>query len=304
MRFSVLIPTYHNPDSLIRCLDGLEKQTRLPDEVVVLYEEGDEESARILQNYEGTMDVIPLRLPRMEHMSRTMNRGISKANGDIIAFLDEDVIPERVWMEKLSAEFKEEEVIACGGKDTIIVWGRRIPFPPVDEVGILKWKGYIVGNQHRGAERRDVMFLKGCNMAIRKENMRILDENLLGFVRWEQEIFFSLVGEGKRIIYDPSIQVFHVKSRLQYLSSKQTYWYGHNTVYHFCKYLKGLDRFLALTLFYAFGDPSSPGIIRAVQWMFTRNDQALCSFFTSLLGKGKGLATYIKGLFCSPSRGS
>jgi GT2 family glycosyltransferase len=294
MTISILIPTYHNPRKIARCLDSLGRQSRLPDEVIVIYEKGDEESEEMVKDYNGNLKLIPLQRANMEHMSTTMNKGISNSKGDIVGFLDEDVMPEEEWVEKLIAEFKDESVAACGGKDTIVVNGKRTFDDTVEDVGILKWKGYIVGNQHRGAKRRDVTFLKGCNMAIRRELLEKLDENLLGLVRWEQDIFFAIQRKGKRVIYDPAIEVFHHKGSLQFLSSHFVFWFGHNTIYLFLKYLCGNDRRLAVLFFLFFGDVSSPGVARFMHWVLTRNDQGLCTFSVSLLGKLKGIITFLR----------
>jgi cellulose synthase/poly-beta-1,6-N-acetylglucosamine synthase-like glycosyltransferase len=304
MKISILIPTYHNPRKLERCLAALEKQKHLPDEVVVMYEKGDEETEEVVKDYNGDLKLISLQLANMEHMSSTMNAGISKAKGDIIAFLDEDVMPQREWVQKLVAEFSDEGVAACGGKDTIVVKGRRVFDDTVEEVGVLKWKGYIVGNQHRGRARRDVTFLKGCNMAARKGFLEKLDENLLGLVRWEQDIYFSIRRKGRRVIYDPDIEVMHHKDSLQPLPSRFVFWFSHNTVYLFLKYLRGSERPLAVLFYFIIGDVSSPGLIRCIHWILTRNDQAMCSFCASMIGKVKGLATYCHALKDSGREGS
>lgn len=296
MRVSVLIPTYHNPRKLVRCIDSLAKQSHLPDEVVVLHEKGDEDSLRVLQDFIGKLNLIPLQLKNMEHMSCTLNAGIKRASGDVIAFLDEDVAAKTDWLEKIIAEFDNEKIGACGGKDTIIIGGRKVFDDSDDDVGILKWKGYIVGNQHRGRKRRDVAFLKGCNMAVRKVFLDAFDENLLGLVRWEQDIFFHLRQKGKRVIYDPVIEVSHFKDIHCFLSPWFTFCFAHNTSYLFMKYFRGSNRSLAILFFFFFGDVSSPGLFRFLHWILTRNDQGLCSFCASLLGKLKGLATYANAL--------
>ena len=38
MKVSVIVTTYNRPDALVRVLDGLLAQTRLPDEIIVTYD--------------------------------------------------------------------------------------------------------------------------------------------------------------------------------------------------------------------------------------------------------------------------
>jgi hypothetical protein len=140
------------------------------------------------------------------------------------------------------------------------------------------------------------MFLKGCNMAVRKVFLKTLDERLIGRVRWEQDIFFSIRKERSRVLYDPAIRVIHCKDSLQFLSSPVTFWFAHNTVYLFLKHLHGRERILAVLFCFLFGNVSSPGLLRFIHWFSTRNDQGLGTFCVSMLGKMKGLATYVSSL--------
>lgn len=257
-----------------------------------MYEREDRESQNIVQGWTGKLNLVSVQLPNMERMTSTMNAGIARAKGDVVAFLDEDVLPGRAWLEKLMAEFEDREVAACGGKDTVMVKGRQAFQDAVDEVGILKWKGCVVGNQHRGATRRDVTFLKGCNMAVRRALLEKLDENLLGLVRWEQDIFFNILREHKRVIYDPGIEVHHRKERLEFLSPWQTFCYGHNTLYLLLKHSRGKDRLLAFLFALLVGNGSSPGITKFPLWVGSRGDMAMCSFATAQIGKMKAISSF------------
>lgn len=71
---SVIIPTL-NRSSLTAVLNALDNQTRKPDEVIVMED----------KNCDGPS---PMR-----------NMGVEKSKGDLIAFLDDDVIPEKDWLE-------------------------------------------------------------------------------------------------------------------------------------------------------------------------------------------------------------
>lgn len=271
-------------------------QTYLPEEVIVLFDSDDSETMNIISSIKKKkpLKIISLPLQKMERMSEILNYGIKTSVGDIIAFLDEDIIAKSEWLSRIIIQFEDKDVCACGGKDVIVFHGKKISFPETEEVGILKWKGYIVGNQHRGCKKREVMFLKGCNMAVRKRYLKPLDKHLVGFVRWEQDIFFNLVRNGLRIIYDPEIEVFHIKDNIEHSPSLWTYWYGHNTVYLFMKYLRGKDKVLAIIFFFLIGDGSSPGFIRFPFWVIKRNEGSLCTFSISQIGKIKGFFTYIK----------
>jgi len=71
---SVIIPTI-NRNSLSIVLEALNKQTRKPDEIIVMED--------------------------IHHLGTSVmrNEGIEKSKGDLVAFLDDDNVPEKDWLE-------------------------------------------------------------------------------------------------------------------------------------------------------------------------------------------------------------
>lgn len=97
MRISVAILTYNWPLALERVLEGLARQTRLPDEVIV---SDDGSRAETRQMIERVAASFPTRLVHLwqpddgARMSRARNRAIAAATGDYIILLDGDMVAE------------------------------------------------------------------------------------------------------------------------------------------------------------------------------------------------------------------
>jgi len=87
---SVIIPTLGR-DTLALCQDALAKQTRQPDEVIVVL---DRERRGIAWG---------------------RNEGIARAKGDLIAFADDDGIPPPDWLERLVGALDRHDAAAAGG---------------------------------------------------------------------------------------------------------------------------------------------------------------------------------------------
>jgi len=99
LRVSVLIPTYNRPDNLSEVLDSILKQTTRPDEVIVVDDHTPTSKIRTVcrehaANFrQMSIDLKYIRNPRERSVNTARNVGVEKSEGDIIFFLDDDMIP-------------------------------------------------------------------------------------------------------------------------------------------------------------------------------------------------------------------
>ncbi len=101
MRLSVVILTSDRPDALRLVLKGLSRQSVRPFEVVVT-EDGASPATRGCVEEAGPTLPVPLAHVVQEHrgprMARARNRGIARARGDYLVFLDGDMVPARSFV--------------------------------------------------------------------------------------------------------------------------------------------------------------------------------------------------------------
>lgn len=130
-RVSVVIPTVGR-ETLALCQAALEKQTRRPDEVIVV----------------------------VDHHRRgatwARNEGIARATGDLIAFVDDDGIPPQDWLGRLVTALDRYNAAAAGGTfqetDPLLdAIRRRNPLPAREQVD----PGGLVGNSGNLLIKRD-----------------------------------------------------------------------------------------------------------------------------------------------------
>jgi glycosyltransferase involved in cell wall biosynthesis len=220
MRLSVIIPTYRRPGDLIRCLQALRGQQRLPDEVLVALREDDSETLVALATWDPGL--LPLRIVGVgrSDASEARNRCLALATGDIFVMTDDDTAPRREFLARIRARFVcDPSLGGLGGPD----WIGGIELAEAERparVGRVRWWGRQVGNHHRGARAvQPVEWLKGASMSFRREalvNLRF-GRGLRGpGVQFGEDLALSLQVHraGWKLLYDPAIAVDHFPGTL------------------------------------------------------------------------------------------
>ena len=107
---SLIIITLRRAELLRGTLDALRRQTRPPDEVVVIDNGPDAETEAVAREF-GARHVAE---PRRGYGS-ARNRGLAEARGDVLYFLDDDCVAEPDWAERLY-EALDRADLACGSR--------------------------------------------------------------------------------------------------------------------------------------------------------------------------------------------
>ncbi|SFS82490.1 Glycosyltransferase like family 2 [Sulfitobacter marinus] len=108
---SVVIVSRGRPQSLARTLTGISQLQYWNFEVVVVADPAGITSAAALP-FAEKLKLVPFDVP---NISAARNLGIGHAAGDIIAFIDDDAVPEPMWLRHLVAPASQSDVAAMGG---------------------------------------------------------------------------------------------------------------------------------------------------------------------------------------------
>jgi glycosyltransferase involved in cell wall biosynthesis len=163
-RTSVIICVYTEERLLDikEAVNSVTDQTRIPDEIVVSVDHNPSLAEILHRELPPSVKIV--RNDGIRGLSETRNVGILASSGDIVAFIDDDAVAEKDWLEYLIAPFKDEKVVAVGGK-AVPLWlnGSRPSWFPEE----LDW---IVGCTYKGLPVKDgqIRNVPGCNMAFRR----------------------------------------------------------------------------------------------------------------------------------------
>ncbi len=108
---SIVIVSRHRPKALRRCLIGISQLDYAPFEVVVIADPASCTSLRSVPQA-AFAKIIAY---DAANISVARNLGINSAAGEIIAFIDDDAVPEPTWLSYLIAPFAQAETAAAGG---------------------------------------------------------------------------------------------------------------------------------------------------------------------------------------------
>jgi glycosyltransferase involved in cell wall biosynthesis len=109
---SVICNTLNRADALANLLASLRQLTYPSFEVVVVAGPCTDHTMEVLEAHRDEIKI--LRCPR-PNLSMSRNIGICAAAGDIVAFIDDDGIPEPTWLDELVAAYRDDEVAGVGG---------------------------------------------------------------------------------------------------------------------------------------------------------------------------------------------
>lgn len=212
---SVVICTRGRPEQLDRCIGAVLALDYLRFDVLVV----DNAPTNQLSHEVAKRHGVGYLVEPVPGLSCARNLGARTCSAEIVAYLDDDSVPERGWLSALLAEFKDPDVMA--------VTGRIAPMDQRDAPpSSFPERGCLNPRQQRlvfGPQTPDWFTLSnfgrigaGGNMAFRRSSFEVwagFDERLgrgtLLFGGEEHHAFFSLIARGFRVIYTPDAIVYH-----------------------------------------------------------------------------------------------
>lgn len=152
----MIVPVYNGRNYLPHCLSALNASERPADELIVV-DDGSTDGTADIARAHGAR-VIELRdKPRGPSYAR--NRGTELATGDILVFIDADVVVHADTLTRIESTFAQEPVVQA-------LFGSYDDNPPSPEVS-SRFKNLLHHYVHQHGHRNATTFWAGCG-AIRK----------------------------------------------------------------------------------------------------------------------------------------
>jgi glycosyltransferase involved in cell wall biosynthesis len=236
MKISAVVCTYQRPDILHRSLRSLAAQTLSPSayEVIVVFDRTDDETGAVVDEYETDIDNLERCHDDGRGLSHARNVGFEAAEGEYVAFLDDDASADPEW---LNSHLRTFETVSptpdcVGGPvrpefETAVPWWMppSLPGLPVRDFGEeARWLTYpderVIG-ANMAYPRQFLVDAGGFPTDLGRKDGTLLSN--------EETVLQAASAAGAGIYYQPDAGVDHfIESRrltLRYLLERH-YWQG------------------------------------------------------------------------------
>lgn len=217
IKISAIICTFKRPEYLRQAVTSLCKQT-LPCaeyEIVVVDNGVDPETEHVVTSLRnGEVNLHYVTEP-MVGLSRARNKGLAKACGRYVAYLDDDARAEERWLESLVESFESNSAApaAIGGRVWLDWDGKKPEWIPNEQLPVYTY----VDHGDQAHVLRDDEYVVGANLAFDKAALELAGgfdaklgrQGTLLLSGEEAQILRTLREQGLKILYEPAAVVWH-----------------------------------------------------------------------------------------------
>lgn len=225
---SVVIITRNRQPQLLNFLDALKKSTFSAYELIIVDQSDKNTSGSDLQECLADFTHVQYLQTHETGKSRGLNKAITMSKSPLIAFTDDDCIPDKHWLKQVSNSFAQNPQI-------VGVFGSTLPYQPQKHPNLHCPSTFKNSNPAAHIISEPRVHWKsiglGNNMAFRKQHL----VELGGFREWlgpgsigsnaeDGEIALRTLHANKLLFYNPDMVVFHdrwltsTELQTQYLS--------------------------------------------------------------------------------------
>lgn len=202
MRVSIIVPVYNDSKNLSDCLSTLTTLSHRDSEIIVVDDGSTDDSPAVAAG----MGLRVLTLPRNSGPAAARNYGARHAQGDVLFFVDSDVVLAPQALHRVEQGFAARPDLAA-------IFGSYDAQPKAPGI-VSQYRNLLHHFVHQNGNPEASTFWAGCG-AIRRsvfEQIGGFDEKRFPYPSIEDiELGYRLRQSGHRILLDKSLQCTHLK---------------------------------------------------------------------------------------------
>ena len=249
MECSIIIPYYQRKQAILNTLKSLNNQIKMDNnfEVILINDGSDDFNYNDIKLLNLSIPIEYYKYPRSGNSGRSFarNRGIEKANGDLLIFLDCDIIvkPDFVFQHKCFWEkCPEKNILQIGMRNMLNTRDEDIDISNIKNYKFTKDPRFILFELYS----ENISLLEGVWRLVQTHNISItrdlvekyggFDEGFKGWGLEDCEFAYKLYKEGIKILYNPNIECFHQVHNVQLTEEEKFLMFERNLNYFIIKY--------------------------------------------------------------------
>ena len=213
---SIVVCTYNRCGTLRRMLESyvaMAGRDAVAHELLVIDNNSPDKTREVVESF-STIETVRYVFEAKQGLSHARSRGVAESSGEIIAFLDDDVLLDVDWLTQLRACFDQTGADVVGGRAELVLEAEAPEwFGPY----FRRWLSEVeLGNERKPSPDGDGLF--GLNLAFRKSKLlacggfdgtlgRTGDVLLSGE---DTETIRAILRDGGKVYYEPGAKVGHL----------------------------------------------------------------------------------------------
>ena len=225
--FSIIIPTYARPERLASCLQSLTRLDYPRDrfEVIVVDDGSEAPPQALVEDFRDRVEVV-LRTQSHSGPATARNTGAARANGQFLAFTDDDCAPDAQWLSALASCFAVTPDCAVGGRTLNAL--RDNPYSEASQMLVDYLYSYYNTDPHKA------VFFTSNNLALPADRFRAIggfDTTFPLAAGEDREFCDRWLDHGYQMSYAPEAVVRHSHFLGCWTFCRQHFNYGRGAFY-------------------------------------------------------------------------
>ena len=216
MKISIIIPAYNSSLTLKECLEAIFNSNFKNFEVIVISDNSTDNSVGIAKQYQCKI----IELSENKGPAFARNEGAKISEGDILLFVDSDVIIKKDALNYLSEKFLQNEIDAIQG-----IYSHEPTYKSIITQYQMSYNCYYIWPENK----KYASSLSTCCLAIRKKiflNLKGFNVNYKRPSAEDEEFGYFLIDKGYKILILRELNVEHrVNYNLKHFIKKKFYTY-------------------------------------------------------------------------------
>ena len=216
MKISIIIPVYNSSLTLKECLGAVFHSNKKNFETIIVSDNSPDDSVSIAKKYNCKI----IELPENKGPAFARNTGAKAATGDILLFIDSDVIIKNTALNYISDLFLEKTVDAIQG-----IYSHEPTYKSIATQYQMSYNCYYIWPKNK----KYASTMSTCCFSIRREIFKKLggfNTNIKRASAEDEEFGYLLIDKGYKILISREINVEHrVNYNTKYFIKKKFYTY-------------------------------------------------------------------------------